>query len=101
MQVRVGTPRNPLEWLAAILIFGVMLALGFMLMGVVIVVVAIALVAAPIITWWRGKKGLAQRPAQMRGPPVGPSQRPPPGPSPIDDEQDGPIVDAEFHVKDD
>jgi hypothetical protein len=93
MELRFSSPRNPFEWLLAILIFGVVLALGFMLMGVVIVVVAVALIAAPIVTWWRRKKSLGPRPAP-REHPAGP-------PSPTTDEQDGPIVDAEFHVKDD
>jgi hypothetical protein len=105
MELRFSSPRNPFEWLLAILIFGVVLALGFMLMGVVIVVVAVALIAAPIVTWWRRKKGLGAMPRHapaQDAPSQSPFPGPPsPGPTPTSDEQDGPIVDAEFHVKDD
>ena len=94
MQVRFNSPRNPLEWLLAILVFGVVIALGFMLMGVVIVVVAVAIVAAPVVGWWRRKKGVT--------PPA--VSHPSPDPTPMDDlddldDLDGPIVDAEYEVK--
>jgi len=88
MQVRFNSPRNPFEWLLAILVFGVVIALGFMLMGVVIVVVAVAIVAAPVVGWWRRRKGVTSPTAS----------HPSPDPTPMDD-LDGPIVDADYHVK--
>lgn len=95
MEFRARSPRNPIEWILAVLIFGVVLALGFLLMGVVIVVVAVAVVAAPVISWWRRKKGVVPPSAS-----AGPSRVPSPDPTPEPDDLDGPIVDAEFHVKD-
>ena len=88
MEVRLSSPRNPLEWIVTILTFGVILSLGIMLMGVVIVGVAVALVAAPLITWWRRRRGVA------------PVARPSSRSTPID-EPAGPIVDAEFDVRED
>lgn len=85
MEARFRGPRNPLEWLLAICILGVVLALGMVLMGVVIVAVAVALVAGPIVGWWRRRQ-------------VGQPPRPTPEP---DIEIEGPVVDAEFEVRED
>ena len=85
MEARFRGPRNPLEWLLAICILGVVVALGMVLMGVVIVAVALALVAGPIVGWWRRRQV---------GAPAGPTPEP-------DVEIEGPVVEAEFEIRED
>ena len=79
-------PQNPVEWLLAICIIVVVVALAMTLMTVVIIGVAIAIVAAPFVGWWRRR--------QM-GAPTSPSETPP------EAELEGPVVDAEFEVRED
>ena len=62
MEARFRPPQNPLEWIAALAILGVVIALGMVLVGVVIVGVAAAIVAAPVIGWWRKQKGVSPPP---------------------------------------
>jgi hypothetical protein len=83
MEARFRSPQNPLEWLLAIAVLGVVISLGMVLLGVVIVGVAAAIVAAPVIGWWRSKKRVAPPPRE---------------PTPIEDPE-GPVVEAEFKIK--
>ena len=83
MEARFRTPKNPLEWVAAILILGVIVALGILLSAFVIVAVAVTLVAAPLVAWWRRRQPPTVAPADEA--------------AELDDE--GPIVEAEFEVK--
>ena len=93
MEIRLSSPRNPFQVILAIVVFAVLVAIGFVMMGFVIVLVAVALIVAPIVRWWNLRKGAAPT-AEMH------VESPSPRPTRISDD-DGPIVDAEFEVKDD
>ena len=86
MEARFRSPQNPIEWLIAICIIVVVVALAMTLMTVVIIGVAIAIVAAPFVGWWRRRQV---------GAPTSPASEPAP-----EDAPEGPIVDAEFEVRD-
>ena len=85
MEARFRSPQNPIEWLLAICIIVVVVALAMTLMTVVIIAVAIAIVASPFVGWWRRRQV---------GAPTSPSESAP------DDDLEGPIVDADFEIRD-
>ena len=87
MQATFRGPSNPLEWILAIAILVVVVARAMTLMTVVIVGVAIAIVVAPVVGWWRRRKGV-----------VPPSA---PDPAAQIEEPEGPVVDVEFEVRND
>ena len=86
-QIQLRSPRNPLEWIITIVVVGIVAALGVVVAGVTIVIVGIAILVAPIMGWWQRR--------QTRSGPR------PDEPVATVEEPDGPVVDAEFEVKDD
>jgi len=88
MEMQFRSPRNPLEWVVTVLVFGVVLALAVALSAVVIVVIGIAIILGPIISWWRARKG----------PPPNP---PGGGPPPEGEPPSGRVLDVDFEVKED
>jgi hypothetical protein len=59
MQFQIRSPRNPLEWIATVLAVGVVVAVGVVLASVAIVVIGVTILVAPVIAWWRSRKGVS------------------------------------------
>jgi len=57
MEYRFRSPRNPLEWIVTVLALGVVIALGILAAGVAVVAIGVAILVAPVVAWWRARKG--------------------------------------------
>ena len=52
-EFQLRSPRNPLEWIVAVLAVAVVVSVGVVMASVAIVAIGVAILIAPIVGWWR------------------------------------------------
>ena len=58
----VRSPGSPVEWVITVVVAAVVFTIGFLLLGILIVVGAILFIVALVVNWWRGRKRPRSRP---------------------------------------
>ena len=53
MDLQFRSPRNPLEWIVAVVAVAIVVSVGVVMASVAIVAIGIAILVAPIVGWWR------------------------------------------------